>query len=455
MQIQTINPATGTTLKTYDTFSSQQVAEKITAAYQAFLAWRQQPIAQRSILMHKAADILLASKLEYATLITTEMGKPITYAIQEIERCASTFKHFADQTGNYLKAEPVVTDYQKSLITYQPIGALFAIMPWNFPFGVPASFIAPNLMAGNTILLKHAPITTGCGLALEAIFCDAGFPAHVFQSLIITEEQAANVIAHPKIAGVTLTGSQSAGRSVATEAGKALKKVLLELGGNDPYIILADADLDLAADLCVNYRLYNSGQICISAKRLIIVESVFEQFQQKIFERLPQYCIGDPMDPHTQLGPLAREDLRQTVHQQVQKTVAEGAVLLQGGELLDGLGYFYPITVLRDVKPGMTAFEEEIFGPVLSLISARDETHAIELANLTEFGLGAGVFTQDSARGEKIATEQLEAGTCTVNCMVASDPRLPFGGNKRSGIGRELGCEGTREFTNIKVVHVK
>ncbi|HVV68021.1 MAG TPA: NAD-dependent succinate-semialdehyde dehydrogenase [Gammaproteobacteria bacterium] len=455
MDIQTINPATGQLLQSYPTLSQSEVTTSIQQGHEAFLQWRELPITQRSELMLRAADLLVTDNEHYATLISTEMGKPITYARSEVSKCAKVCHYFATSAAEFIKPRHITTELDSSYITYQPLGVIFAIMPWNFPFWQVFRFAAPNLMAGNAALLKHAPIVTGCGLAIETLFRQAGFPKYLFQTLIINEDQASQVIADPLVAGVTLTGSERAGKSVASQAGTHIKKAVLELGGSDPYIILEDADLNNAALQCVKSRLANSGQVCIAAKRFIAVKSIKTQFQNRVMIELNRYQMGNPLDEQVDLGPLAREDLRLTVHQQVQQSVAQGAVLLQGGELPeDTPGFYYPVTVLDQVKKGMPAYDEEIFGPVITLIEAEDEGDAIRIANDNRYGLAAAVFTKDIARGEKIAREQLTAGTCYVNQMVNSDPRLPFGGVKASGFGRELAEIGMHEFMNIKTVGV-
>lgn len=454
MAIQTINPNTGEIIKTYPDMPFSEVAPLIEAAHRAFEKWRAVPFQERAVKLERAGEILLENKQEYAALITEEMGKPIHFARAEIEKCARLCNHFAAHAEEYLKPQTIKTEMTKSYVIYQPLGVIFVIMPWNFPFWQVFRFAGPGLMAGNAALLKHAPITTGCGLAIEQIFQRAGFPENLFRTLIIDTDLADKVIEHPKIAGVTLTGSVAAGQTVAAEATKRLKKVVLELGGCDPYLILEDADLDNAAEVCLNSRLNNSGQSCIAAKRLIVPKAVLPAFEEKIMVKIKQFHIGNPINEKVKLGPLARADLRDRVHQQVQESIKKGAKLLLGGEPLPKPGFFYPPTVLKDVKPGMPAYDDEIFGPVIALIAAKDEQDAIRIANDSSYGLGAAVFTNNIERGEEIA-RQLEAGVCCVNTLVASDPRLPFGGIKSSGFGRELSEAGIREFTNVKTICVK
>lgn len=454
MTIQTINPANGEVLKSYQEMALSGVNNIIEETHKAFLHWRETGFVERAEKMHHVAKILLENKQEYGKLISMEMGKPIKAALAEIEKCALLCDHFAKHAQEYLKPQHIKTEMTKSYITYQPLGVVFAIMPWNFPFWQVFRFAAPGLMAGNACVLKHAPNTTGCGLVIEQIFKQAGFPENLFRTVVMDVNDAEKVIAHPKIAGVTLTGSVRAGKSVGAEAAGHLKKVVLELGGSDPYIILEDADLDLAAEQCVRSRLANAGQVCIAAKRFIAVDAIRDAFEKKVLEKVKTYKSGNPLDETVNLGPLARADLRDKVQQQVQESIQKGAELVAGGKPVSSNGFYYPPTILKNVKPGMPAYDDEIFGPVISFISAKDEHDAIKIANDSVYGLGAAVFTKDLARGERVA-HKIEVGTCCVNTLVSSDPRLPFGGTKSSGIGRELAAEGIREFTNIKTVCVK
>ncbi len=454
MAIQTINPATGEIIKTYQEMSDTEVNDSIATAANAFTDWRQYSFSERASLMKKAAQQLQANKSEYATIITTEMGKPITQAVAEIEKCAWICEHYADHAETYLQTREVKTEMQKSFVCYEPKGVIFAIMPWNFPFWQVFRFAAPNLMAGNVALLSHAPISTGAALAIEEIFHQVGFPQGVFRSLVITIEQAANVIAEPRIIGVTLTGSSRAGKAVGSEAAQSLKKSVLELGGSDPYLILSDADLDHAAEICVKARLVASGQVCISPKRIIVVEEVYDAFEQKVMELVQPYQPGNPLEQSCNFGPMARADLRDQLAKQVDDSIAKGAVCLHGGKPLEGKGFYYPPTLLKNIEPGMPAYDEELFGPVICLLRAQDEEAAIRIANDNVYGLGAAVFTRDEKRGEQIAVERLCAGVCAVNTFVASDPRLPFGGTRQSGYGRECSAEGMHEFMNIKTVNV-
>ncbi|MDP3705791.1 MAG: NAD-dependent succinate-semialdehyde dehydrogenase [Legionellaceae bacterium] len=454
MKIQTINPANGNVLHHYPLLNQKQVDHHINNAYERFLSWRKTEATERQTLMLNMANCLRKKQDEFATLMAMEMGKPMTAGIAEINKCAWVCEYYAEHAESYLAPQLIKTDMKKSIVCYQPLGIIFAVMPWNFPFWQVFRFAAPNIMAGNIGLLKHASISAGTGNAIMALFLEAGFPEHVFQHVVLDSEMVAYVIAHQRIAGVTLTGSERAGGIVAGHAGNHLKKSVLELGGSDPYVVLADADLDLAAQHIVASRLNNTGQTCISAKRTIMVQEIAEQLTQRIVALASQYHIGDPMDPKTQLGPMARSDLRDSLHQQVVDSVAAGATLRMGGIIPNTPGYYYPITLLSDVQPGMPAFDDELFGPVFAMITATDEADAIRLANQTRFGLAAAVFTRDLKRGEYIATHEIAAGTCFVNSMVVSDPRLPFGGIKHSGYGRELSKDGFLEFMNIKTVGI-
>ncbi len=452
--IHTINPATEETIRCYSSMNPDQVDSIIHDMHSVQQQWAQSPMALRQRCLSNLSKQLLEQKTQCASLITTEMGKPITQALLEVEKCATLCDYYAKQGEHFLKPEPIQTEFYKSYRSYQPLGIIFAIMPWNFPFWQVLRFAVPNLMVGNAGLLKHAPNSTGTALLIEALFLDAGFPKHLFRSLVMDVDLAPFVIHHPHIAGVTLTGSNQAGKRVAAEAGAALKKVVLELGGSDPYVILDDANLEQAAELCVLSRLNNAGQVCIAAKRMIVVERVKPAFEALVLEKARAYSMGNPLDSKTTLGPMARHDLRATLHKQVQQSIDAGARCLLGGTLPDSTGYYYPATVLTDVAVDSPAFNEELFGPVICIITANDEEHAMRLANTTVFGLAGAVFTQDLEKGERLARDGIHAGTCAVNSLVASDPRLPFGGIKQSGFGRELSMEGMHEFVNIKTVIV-
>ncbi|KTC78684.1 NAD-dependent succinate-semialdehyde dehydrogenase [Legionella cincinnatiensis] len=454
MKIQTINPTTEQVLQSYDCLSIKEIHEKLNQGHKAYLSWKQTSFTQRKSLMLQLAQLLKNKTDELAQLMTYEMGKPITAGKAEINKCAWLCEHYAEHAEEYLAPKIVQTEMRKAKVCHLPLGIVFAIMPWNFPFWQVFRFAVPSLMAGNVAALKHAPISTGTGNKIEQLFLEAGFPPHVFQHLIVDNDGAAKVIEHPSVIAVTLTGSGRAGSAVAGHAGKFLKKSVLELGGNDPYLVLEDADLDLAANCIVNSRLNNSGQVCIAAKRIIVLKSIENELVQKIMEQMAGFKMGDPLHPDTKLGPLARLDLRDSLHLQVEKSLKQGAKLLLGGIIPDGQGYFYPPTLLTNVTPGMPAFDEELFGPVIAIISANNEKEAIAYANQSQYGLGAAVFTRDLEKGEHIATYEIDVGVCFVNAFVASDPRLPFGGIKESGYGRELSREGILEFVNIKTIAV-
>ncbi len=450
-----INPATEETLQSYSQLDDQQLIGRIASAHANFLAWRKTGFDHRAERLRKAADILRLQTEKFAQLITAEMGKPITEARSEVEKCAWVCDYYAEHAADFLQKEIIETDASKSYVTFPPLGVILAIMPWNFPFWQVFRFAAPALMAGNAALLKHAPNVPGCGEALQAIFEEADFPKGLFANLPIEVEQVQSILEHPLVRAATLTGSGRAGSSVAMEAGKHIKKTVLELGGSDAYLILHDADVEMAAKVCTKSRLLNTGQSCIGAKRFITVPAVHEIFLGHFMQQMQAVKMGDPKNEETSIGALARADLRDNLHRQVSESIRKGAKLILGGEIPDGKGTFYPPTILTEVKPGMPAFDEELFGPVAAVIAAEDEEHAIKLANASDYGLGAAVFTTDDKRGEQIAAERLEAGSCFVNELVKSDPRLPFGGIKVSGYGRELSHYGIKEFVNIKTVWVK
>ncbi|MBS0349923.1 MAG: NAD-dependent succinate-semialdehyde dehydrogenase [Proteobacteria bacterium] len=455
MAIQTINPATGEVIKNYSEMNWNEVEKIIHSNHQAFLKWSNKSFQERAELIRKVADNLGRNKQQYAELITQEMGKPIRFSVAEIEKCQKSCYYYADNAEKFLAAQPVATEKSKSYVIYKPLGIILAFMPWNYPFWQVFRFAAPTLMAGNSVLLRHAPISTGTGLAIEQLFRDSGCPENLFRTLIMDNDTAAVAIRHPLVKGVTLTGSPQAGSIVGANAVGSFKKVVLELGGSDPYLILEDADLEHAAKTCVASRLNNSGQVCIAAKRIIAVDAIKDKFETFLLEQIKNYKMGDPTHLETDLGPLARKDLRDNVHRQVQACIEQGATLVMGGAIPTKPGFFYPPTVLKNLTPNMPAMREEIFGPVLALITAKDQEQAINIANDTDYGLSAAVFTQDIAQGEDIAANRIHAGCCYVNDLVASDPRLPFGGIKHSGIGRELGVAGIHEFTNVKTICIK
>jgi succinate-semialdehyde dehydrogenase/glutarate-semialdehyde dehydrogenase len=384
-----------------------------------------------------------------------EMGKPIRQGRAEVEKCAWVCEYYADNAESFLSKETIATDASDSYVTFNPLGVVLAVMPWNFPLWQVFRFAAPALMAGNAGVLKHASNVPGSALAIEEVFRQAGFPASLFRTLLVGGSRVSSVIEDSRIKAVTLTGSTEAGKTVASTAGRVLKKSVLELGGSDPYLVLEDAELERTINTCVASRLINAGQSCIAAKRFIVVKSVLERFQQGFVKEMRAQKVGDPRAEDTDVGPMARHDLRDELHDQVRRSIDRGAKCLLGGEVPEGVGAYYPPTVLADVKPGMPAYEEELFGPVAAIIPVENENEAIATANDSVFGLGAAVFTKDKARGERIAAQELQAGCCFVNAFVKSDPRLPFGGIKESGYGRELAAYGIKEFVNIKTVYVK
>jgi len=454
MTIISENPATGEQIERYEEMPPDEVQSILEAAHEAFLSWRRVGFDERATLMKEAAKVLRDGAGEYAELMTLEMGKPIAGGRSEAEKCAWVCDYYADHAADFLADQTLETDAHKSFVHFEPLGVVLAVMPWNFPFWQVFRFAAPGLMAGNAGVLKHASNVPGCALAIEDVFRRAGFPDNLFRTLLIGSGQVASTIEHPRVRAATLTGSTPAGRAVASKAGERLKKTVLELGGSDPYVVLADADLESTVETCVTSRLINSGQSCIAAKRFIVVDSLREEFERRFVELMKSKKMGDPTEEDTDVGPQARSDLRDELHEQVRKSIEKGARCLLGGEIPDGPGAYYPPTVLTDVAPGMPAYDEELFGPVAAILAARDEDDAVRIANDSSFGLGAAVFTGDRARGEEIAATRLEAGCCFVNAFVRSDPRLPFGGIKESGYGRELSAFGIREFVNVKTVYV-
>jgi len=453
--MKSINPFTGQVICDYKEYSSSEVEKIILKVDQAFHSWKLKSFEQRAIFMKNLQARLLVKKEELAGIIVSEMGKVKREAIGEIEKCASVCGYYAENAELFLNNEPIKTEASEAYISYQPIGTVLAVMPWNFPFWQVFRFLAPALMAGNTGVLKHASNVSGCALAIEQLVSEAGFPENVFRTLLVGSKAVKLVIESPLIKAVTLTGSTPAGRSVASIAGYALKKSVLELGGSDPYLILEDADIETAARLCVTSRLLNAGQSCIGAKRFIIADTVYDQFKAEFVRLMSEAKFGDPIDPETSIGPLARIDLRDELHQQVVKSVEMGARVLLGGFIPEGSAAFYPPTVLENVVPGMPAYHEELFGPVAVLFRVNSEEEAIRIANDIVFGLGAGIFTSDVEKGKSLAEKGLEAGCIFVNDFVKSDPRLPFGGIKESGYGRELSAIGIREFVNVKAIVVR
>ncbi|MCU7938014.1 MAG: NAD-dependent succinate-semialdehyde dehydrogenase [gamma proteobacterium symbiont of Bathyaustriella thionipta] len=452
--IKSINPANEIDIQEFPDWGMEIIHPIIEAVDKAFEKWQLLEFTQRAQCFFKMAQILRDRKTEYAILMANEMGKPVSQGEAEIEKCAWVCEHYAERTTQYLTDRNIETENSESFVTFKPLGVIYMIMPWNFPFWQVIRGAAPTVMAGNTIVLKHASNVFGCAIAIEQLFKAAGFPDNVFRSLLTGSHTSADIIAHPKIRAVTLTGSERAGQQVAAHAGQNLKKSVLELGGSDPYIILEDADIDLAVASCGASRMLNGGQVCIAAKRFIVVESRRKEFEAKVLDLMRTYQMGDPLDPASNFGPMSKVKLRDELHQQVLQSVEQGARLALGGEIPAGSGAWYPATVLTNVKRGMTAYSEELFGPVATIISAKDEVEAIDIANESDFGLGGAIFTRDIEKGRRLARDMITTGTCVVNGFVKSDPRLPFGGIKKSGYGREIGEFGILEFVNIKTVVV-
>jgi succinate-semialdehyde dehydrogenase/glutarate-semialdehyde dehydrogenase len=454
MTIESINPADGTPVSCFEPMSAGAVAERLDAARRAALDWGRQPLSRRTGLLTNLALLLRERRAELASLMSREMGKLIGEAEAEIDKCALVCEHYAEHAGSYLADELIASDAGRSLVACQPLGTVLAVMPWNFPFWQLFRCAAPALAAGNPVLLKHASNVPGCALAIEALMRDAQAPTGVFATLLISADAVADVIADPAVRAVSLTGSDVAGRKVAAMAASHLKKTLLELGGSDAFVVLDDADLDLAAEMAVKGRFMNAGQSCIAAKRYIVVESVLAPFLERLRAGIEALRPGDPLRRDTTLAPMARADLRDALHAQVQASIDAGALCLVGGHALDGPGCFYAATLLDQVAPGMPAYDDELFGPVASLIHAADEDDALRIANDTRFGLGGSVWTRDSARGEAFA-RRMACGCAFVNGMVKSDPRLPFGGIGDSGYGRELSRLGIREFVNQQTLWIR
>ncbi len=455
MALQSINPATDERVADHPETTAEEATRILRAARAAFGSWRRTTFPERAAALRRAGALLRARKHELARLMAIEMGKPLAQGRAESEKCAWVCDYYAEEGAGFLAPEAVATDASRSYAAFEPLGVVLAVMPWNFPLWQVFRFAAPALMAGNAGLLKHASNVCGCALAIERILHDAGVPQDVFRALLVGSGRVASIIEAPEVAAVTLTGSTPAGRSVARAAGAALKKTVLELGGSDPYLVLEDADLELAVESCVASRLINGGQSCIAAKRFIVLEAVRKRFEERFVETMRGKRMGDPLEEGVDLGPQARRDLRDELHGQVERSTARGARVLLGARLPAGKGAFYPPSVLTDVAPGMPAYDEELFGPVAAIIAVPDEREAVRVANDTPFGLGAAVFTRDLGRGERIAREELAAGSCFVNAFVKSDPRLPFGGIRESGYGRELSRFGIREFVNVKTIYVK
>jgi succinate-semialdehyde dehydrogenase/glutarate-semialdehyde dehydrogenase len=454
MAFTSLNPATGELLREFPVWSAGELDEALDAVAKKSPEWQSTSMEERCALMRRAAEVLRSQRDELAKLITLEMGKLFKEAQGEIEKCAWVCDYYAENGPAFLADELIETDASRSLVAYQPLGTVLAVMPWNFPFWQVFRFAAPALVAGNTGVLKHASNVPQCALAIESVFREAGFPDNIFRTLMISASQVKGVIEDKRVHAVTLTGSEPAGRQVAATAGAALKKSVLELGGSDAFVVLEDADLDGAVQQATASRYLNGGQSCIAAKRFIVVDAVADEFVARYKTAVEALVPGDPMDEKTTLAPMARTDLRDELHRQVEDSVAKGAMLITGGKPLEGEGAFYTATIIDQVKPGQRAYSEELFGPVAIVIRAKDEADALRIANDSDFGLGSSVWTADSKRGELFA-RQIEAGCSFINGMVKSDPRLPFGGIKHSGYGRELSHQGIREFVNAKTLWIR
>lgn len=450
-----VNPATGAEIAHYPATDPRKKEKALKDAQKAFQAWKQQPFKERAKVLKAIARQIRKQKKELAGLATREMGKPIQQSLAEVEKCAFTFDYYANEGAKYLADEVIATDARKSFVTYQPLGVVLAVMPWNFPYWQVFRCMAPILMAGNAMILKHASNVSGCALAIEEVLKKSGAPKGLFHTLLLPSSEIADLIGDPAVNAVTFTGSTQAGSKVAEAAGRHIKKQVLELGGSDAYVILEDADLQKAVEICVNARLINSGQSCVAAKRFIVVKSLRKEFEKLMTESMKKATYGDGMDERNKIGPMARVDLRDDLHHQVSQSVSKGAKVLCGGVIPEGTGAFYPPTVLTHVKKGMPAYDEELFGPVAAIIEAKNDEDALRIANDSIYGLGGALFSKNRKRAEQLAKEQLDAGNCFVNGSVHSDPRLPFGGTKQSGYGRELGGFGIREFTNIKTVFIQ
>jgi acyl-CoA reductase-like NAD-dependent aldehyde dehydrogenase len=451
--IQSINPTTEDLIEAFDSYDHEDVNKALDAAYNAFWSWRETSFAERSAHLHNVASFLRKNKERLARFSTLEMGKPIVEAEAELDKCAWACDFYADNAQQFLANEPVPTNATQSYISFQPLGVVFAIMPWNYPYWQVFRFAAAALMAGNTIVLKHASNVPLAAREIERIFKECGLPQGVFRTILLPGSEAEKLIADRRIAAVTLTGSEAAGVIVGAASGRALKKAALELGGSDAFIVLADADLDAAVQTAVRARFQNTGQSCIAAKRFIVVESVAEDFERKFVEEAQKLRVGDPLDRSTQVGPMPRNDLREELDRQIQTSIKQGAKVVLGGKPLPGKGFFYAPTILTGVTTEMPVFREETFGPVAAVIRARDAEHAIQLANDSPYGLSSNLWSQDTERASQLAS-RIQAGGVFINGMTASDPRLPFGGVKRSGYGRELSLFGIREFVNIQTIWI-
>lgn len=449
--IKTINPATGKTLETYNYFSDADMNSAIEKTQKAFLDWRHQSLEKRAEVIGAIGEKLVEYKDELSKLMTNEMGKILSQSNKEVDLCAAICKYTAKKGVEELKDEHrELFTGGKGIVTYSPIGIIYGIQPWNYPSYQVIRYAIVNLMAGNAVLLKHASNVTGTGILLEKIFTEAGLPENLFKTLLISHDQSNEVIKHKDVRGVTLTGSSDAGKNVGQKATAELKKVVLELGSNDAYIVLEDADIELAVEKCVKGRIYNNGETCIAAKRFVVVDAVYDQFKDAFVKAMKDVKVGNPMDENSDMGPMAREDLRETLHEQVEQSVQKGAKILCGGKMTEGDGFYYPVTVLGNVKPGQPAYDDELFGPVASLIKAKDENDAMRIANDSRFGLGGGIFSKDEEKAKNLAKNYFDTGMVFINTFGLADPAMPFGGVKNSGFGREHGGFGMKEFVNVK-----
>lgn len=454
-KLVSIDPSNGKKLAAYNIHSDKKIATSLSAATVAFEEWKRWPFSKRAKVLKSIARQLRKEKEQLAVLCTKEMGKPIQQGREEVEKCAVTLEYYADNGERFLADEMVETDAAKSYVTYRPLGVILAIMPWNFPYWQVFRAFAPTAMAGNVMVLKHASNVSGCAIAIEELVLRAGAPAGLLQTLLVPSAGVEKIIEHPAIAAVTLTGSTAAGSKVAEAAGRNLKKQVLELGGSDAYVIMNDVDVEAAAEICVNGRLKNSGQSCVAAKRFIVTKKLKKRFEEAMTRRMEASPWGDPMNEKNIVGPMARHDLRDQLHGQVQKSIEQGAILLCGGYIPKDKGAYYPTTVLTNVTRGMPAYDEELFGPVAAIIEAADEKDAFRIANDSEYGLGGAVIAKNIARAEKLAVEEMDSGNVFINDFVHSDARLPFGGIKHSGYGREIGTHGIKEFVNAKTIYIR
>lgn len=452
--VHTINPATGETLDRYTYLSKEEAEQAVENAHEAFLSWSQHSCEQRAEVLQQVANLMDERKEDLAKLMTLEMGKPIGQGRQEVELCAAICRYSAEESVKELQEETRDLKDGRAIITYQPLGVILGIQPWNFPLYQVIRYSAANLVAGNTTVLKHAGNVFGTAQAIETLYRDAGLPEGCFQSLIIDGEAASHLIGHPKVQGVTFTGSDSTGRKVAEQAGANVKKTVLELGSNDAFVVLSDADLEKAVAACVQGRVVNNGETCVAAKRFVVVDALYDQFKEAFVAQMKKLKVGDPLDEDTDLGPMAREDLRDELHEQVEQSVKKGAKVLTGGELPQGRGFFYPPTVLDEVEKGMPAYDDELFGPVASLIRAQDDSDAMRLANDSRYGLGGAIFSEDTDRAIQLARKEFRTGMVNINGYHLAQPHLPFGGVKDSGYGREHGGFGVLEFVNIKAIMI-